>query len=71
MLFDCFLVSKVMVTFFPSISPFNVITALMFSSSSAAGAAPAVDFFVFCVAVFVAVKGDDGSTKEEDKEDDV
>lgn len=30
------------------------------------------DFFVFfCVAVFVAVKVDDGSTKEEDKEDDV
>ena len=28
-------------------------------------------FFVFCVAVFVAVKVDDGSTKEEDKEDDV
>ena len=29
------------------------------------------DFFVFCVAVFVAVKVDDGSTKEEDKDDDV
>ena len=28
-------------------------------------------FFVFCVAVFVAVKVDDGSTKEKDKEDDV
>ena len=30
-------------------------------------------FFVFCVAVFVAVRVDDGSTKdeEEDKEDDV
>ena len=28
-------------------------------------------FFFFCVAVFVAVEVDDGSTKEEDKEDDV
>ncbi len=28
-------------------------------------------FFVFCVVFVVAVKVDDGSTKEEDKEDDV
>jgi|TARA_B100001175_G_scaffold285184_1_gene266094 hypothetical protein len=44
--------------FYPLFSPSSLINRYDF-------------FFVFCVAVFVAVKVDDGSTKEEDKEDDV
>jgi len=45
--------------FYPLFSPSSLINRYDF-------------FFVFCVAVFVAVGVDDGSTKEEeDKEDDV